>query len=84
MAGSLNHIVKEDGTFTAELVENNKDKQESLEECHQIIAWLLIKLGDPSVLKIACAEMAFPDSEVPVIQPELHGFYSIFKETVSG
>lgn len=41
MAGSLNHIVNEDGSFTMDLIENMGDAEEALEECHRIIAALL-------------------------------------------
>lgn len=41
MAGSLNHIIDDDGSFTMEHIENMGDAHEALEECHAIIAWLL-------------------------------------------
>lgn len=41
MAGSLNHIVAEDGSFTMDLIESMGDAHEALEECHAIIAILI-------------------------------------------
>jgi hypothetical protein len=41
VSGSLAHIVNDDGTFTTENVENLRDCNMALEECHQIIAELL-------------------------------------------
>jgi hypothetical protein len=37
MAGSLNHIVGEDGRFTMSSIENLGDAHEALDECFQII-----------------------------------------------
>jgi hypothetical protein len=42
MAGSLAHILNDDGTFRGlDLIDSDRDKREALEECHQIIAELL-------------------------------------------
>lgn len=41
MAGSLNHIVNENGAFTMRNIENMGDAHEALEECFDIIAELL-------------------------------------------
>lgn len=40
MAGSLNHIVEDDGSFTMEFIENLGDAREALEECFEIIEYL--------------------------------------------
>lgn len=41
MAGSLRHIVADDGSFRMNLIENMRDAHEALEECHRVIAALL-------------------------------------------
>jgi hypothetical protein len=41
MAGSLSHIVDENGAFTMSNIENMGDAHEALEECFDIIAALL-------------------------------------------
>lgn len=82
MAGSLNHIVADDGTFTMDLIENLDDAQEALEECHQIIAYLLINddVGPDHELMVACKSLAFPvPPTAPVVQPELHGAESVWR-----
>lgn len=40
MAGSLNHIVGEDGRFRMDLIENMRDAREALEECFEFIYFL--------------------------------------------
>ena len=84
MAGSLNHITNEDGTFRAGLVETDREKVMALIECHQIIAHLLHTYGltegeRERILEKACALLGYPLSHVPVIQPELHGGESWYK-----
>jgi hypothetical protein len=54
MAGSLNHILNNDGTFAFDYVETHGDKIMALQECHQIIAELLemftlVETGDPAL-----------------------------------
>ena len=74
MAGSLNHIVNEDGTFTMELIENMGDAHEALEECHQIIAELSGRWGGEQVLRHVIERLGFPQPKaVPILQPELLG-----------
>lgn len=70
MAGSLNHIVNPDGSFTMNLIENMGDAHEALEECHQIIAWLLEShsVGDAKrLLAVACDDVGVPRSAVPKV-----------------
>lgn len=71
MAGSLNHIVDGDGTFTMNHIENLGDAHEALEECHQIIAELLD--GDLDRLEAACHALGYPIPALPVLQPERWG-----------
>jgi hypothetical protein len=104
MAGSLAHIVDDDGTFRMGLIENLRDAREALEECHQIIAELLemmtLAAGEPGglvhfhgvaqplkgeLLAKACERLGFPVPDdddgrvtVPVIDPGLHGYASVY------
>lgn len=71
MAGSLNHIVNDDGTFVMQHIENLGDAREALEECHQIIA-ALVK-DTPDRLSDICSAMSFPQAIVPILQEELWG-----------
>jgi len=73
MAGSLSHIVAEDGTFQMELISNMGDAHEALEECHQIIAYLLRdNPNGPEVLAETCRELSFPETDhIPIIQLDL-------------
>jgi len=73
MAGSLLHIVTDEGKFTMDGIENMGDAHEALEECHQIIAYLLRgHLNGPEVLAQACDELSFPRPDhVPTIQLDL-------------
>ncbi len=66
MAGSLHHIVAEDGRFQMELIENLGDAHEALAECHQIIAWF--SREHPGELQQACDAMnhAMPEAEPAV------------------
>lgn len=41
MAGSLNHIVTDDGAFRMANIENMRDAREALEECFDVIAALM-------------------------------------------
>ena len=82
MAGSLNHIVAEDGSFSFDLIENLGDAYEALEECHQIIAFLLPYAGRAlgntdatGALSEALHQLDYPTSHTPVLA---------FKEAVNG
>lgn len=68
MAGSLSHIIAEDGSFTMNLIENMGDAHEALEECHQIIAALIDRSGDGLALARACRRVNAP---VPSVTPKL-------------
>ncbi len=59
MAGSLNHIIDEDGTFQMDLIENLGDAHEALEECFHVIRVLVG--GDMDLVSAACDELNFPD-----------------------
>ena len=74
MAGSLNHIVEDDGSFTMETIENLGDAHEALEECHQIIAALVI--GREGDLERVCDAMAYPVPAVPKLDENLWGHES--------
>ena len=74
MAGSLNHIVEEDGSFTMDHLDHMGDAHEALEECHQIIAWLLPYAGralDTSDATGALTEclhqLGYPMARTPVL-----------------
>jgi hypothetical protein len=61
MAGSLNHIIDDDGSFTFELIENMGDAHEACEECFDIIAALLDMIPNPTnALHIACEQANAP------------------------
>lgn len=83
MAGSLNHIVAEDGTFTMDTIETMRDAHMALEECHQIIALLLhtaYRPGRRKQMNAICRALAYPTPKTfPVIQPELHGAESAWR-----
>lgn len=49
MAGSLNHIVDDDGSFRFSTIENLGDAYECAQECHAIIGALLTVLADRSL-----------------------------------
>jgi hypothetical protein len=68
MAGSLNHITAEDGSFRMDTIENLGDAAEALEECHQIIAYLLAGWGDRQRLAGVCEAVGAP---VPKAVPKL-------------
>jgi len=59
MAGSLNHIVASDGTFTMDYIENLGDACEALEECFAII--FTLTGGDSAKVSAVCEKLGFPD-----------------------
>lgn len=78
MAGSLNHIVDEDGTFTMDRIGNLGDAHETLEECHQIIAVLIA--GDLSRLAGLCKALSYPVPDAaPVAEPKRWGANGTWK-----
>jgi hypothetical protein len=58
MAGSLSHIVAEDGSFRFDLLDNMGDCYEALEECFDIIGVLVN--GDGDALNAVCAQLNYP------------------------
>lgn len=65
MSGSLNHIVDEDGSFTMDTIENMGDAHEALEECFDLIAFLLEQQPRPeATLKHACRVVNAPMPKV--------------------
>lgn len=67
MAGSLSHIVDDDGTFTMELIENLGDAHEALEECFQLI--YVLSGGKRSALNNLLKRLKFPTLEVDLVSP---------------
>lgn len=59
MAGSLNHIIDEDGSFKMTSIDNLGDASEALEECFHIIYELAG--GDMSKVSAACNKLKYPD-----------------------
>lgn len=59
MAGSLNHIIGNDGTFMMAFIENLGDAHEALEECFHIIR--VLADGDMNRVSAVCEELKFPD-----------------------
>lgn len=58
MAGSLRHIIADNGAFTCDLLDRGGDYVEALYECHQIIAALVD--GDFGKLEGVCSALNFP------------------------
>ena len=58
MAGSLNHIVGNDGKFSMKTVENMGDAYEALEECFHIIHY--ITGGEANVVNKYLDELGYP------------------------
>ena len=59
MAGSLNHIINEDGRFWMDLIENLGDAHEVLEECFNIIYELAN--GDSKLIGNVCRKLGYLD-----------------------
>lgn len=59
MAGSLNHIIDNDGSFTMDLIENMGDAHEALEECFRIIVEL--SKGKRKLISKACRQACVVD-----------------------
>lgn len=57
MAGSLRHIVDDQGDFTIDLIENLGDAFEALEECFDIIN--VLSNGRKTTINHACAEAGY-------------------------
>jgi len=58
VAGSLNHLVDDDGNFTLDTIENEGDAAEALEECFGLIAHLTG--GNHDVVAAACRKLGYP------------------------
>jgi len=58
MAGSLNHIVDDDGTFRMGGIENLGDAHEALDECFKII--LELTGGEKTKINDVCRKLHFP------------------------
>ncbi len=58
MAGSLNHIVDEDGAFRMGGIENMSDAHEALDECFKVIYHL--SKGDKNKINAACRKFSLP------------------------
>lgn len=65
MAGSLAHLVDENGAFTFDGIDNLGDAWEACEECFDIIAFLAD--GDLSLLREACRAAQAPTPDVAPI-----------------
>ena len=63
MAGSLNHIIAEDATFTMDLIDGLGDAQEALEECFTLI--LELSKGRMVDVSMACRNHGFVDPYNP-------------------
>ena len=59
MAGSLRHIIDEDGSLTMDMLDHMGGAHEALEECYAII--IELSGGDMSKVSAACIKLNFPD-----------------------
>jgi len=59
MAGSLNHIIDENGVFTMDFIDNLGDAHEALEECFGIISYLT--MHKPELLSEVCKLHGYTD-----------------------
>lgn len=59
MAGSLKHIIEEDGTFVMDSIENLGDAYEALHECFHVI--LDLADGDMDRITAICKRRRYPD-----------------------
>ena len=58
MAGSLNHIVDDNGNFTFDTIENLRDAHEMAEQCFNLICYL--SGGDRRKVANACRALSYP------------------------
>ena len=65
MAGSLNHIVSEDGHFQMGLIENMGDAHEALHECFEVIRTLTD--GNKDEVNKACQSLGFPTIKADMV-----------------
>lgn len=89
MAGSFAAILTPGGGFTVANLADASDRRQALEQCHQIIALLVTQIPgvEPNnAVRDACIALGFavpgtpPDYTVPVVQPELTGPSSVYRE----
>ena len=92
MAGSLNHIIADDGSFTMRFIDDLGDAQEALEQCHQIIAALLNQQPglERANLRNVLNSLGYAIPvvgggfqglvNIPVIQPALHGMTATYSK----
>lgn len=66
MAGSLMHIVGEDGRFSMETIENMGDAHEALEDCFNII--IELSNGNMELVNAACELTKQPKIPVQMIR----------------
>ena len=69
MAGSLNHIVDDDGHFTMDSIENLGDAWEALEECFHII--LELTEGKKEIIDPVCRKLHFPGIKHDMMKKEV-------------
>jgi DNA-binding FadR family transcriptional regulator len=69
MAGSLGHLVTDDGGFSFALIENLGDAHEACEECYDIIAVLVD--GDLERLREACRRAGEAAGQRPYGSPDV-------------
>jgi hypothetical protein len=69
MAGSLNHIIDENGQFDMSGIENMGDAHEALDECFKIIYTLAG--GDMGKISAACRKFRIPDPFDPAFEDEI-------------
>jgi hypothetical protein len=67
MAGSLNHIVGDDGRFTMDCIDNLGDAHEALEECYAII--YALTGGHRSTVNYICNRLGFPSISADMVAP---------------
>jgi len=65
MAGSLNHIINNDGKFTMDTIENLGDAYEALEECYFIIYKLTG--GNKEIIDRVLEELNYPTIKCDMI-----------------
>lgn len=83
MAGSLNHIIDDDGRFTMDLIDNLGDAHEALEECYALI--IELSKGNMTKVSKACKKFGFVDpyekenrfEDDPISQPMCMVIYEL-------
>ena len=70
MAGSLNHIVREDGYFWMNLIENLGDAKEALYDCFEIIRELTG--GDREKVNVICKKLKMPPIKHNMLKSDMN------------